>query len=166
MNFNKDAQDVSSIERPPGKRIRKTQPNTPPKNKKYTKTDLKSLEQKRYERYQMLLDSARSNDMESTLVLPQRNKFEIGMVRKSITIHKKLEFIDIYDYLVLRQKDIQNKVSFASFGGFVGYDIPKSTMHGIYRRREEYRKLAKELPEDAYYVLKRREVDLEKVIIH
>ena len=96
---NKDAQDVPSIEQPPGKRIRKTQPNAPPKNKKYTKAELKTLEQRRYERYQMLLDSARSNDMESTLVLPQHNKFEVGMVRKSITIHKRLEFIDIYDYL-------------------------------------------------------------------
>ncbi|KAG0246458.1 hypothetical protein BG011_002430 [Mortierella polycephala] len=166
MATKKRGQYSTSVQRVPGKKrgIARTDV-TAPRNKKFTKSELKALEKRRQEQFQLLLDSARNHDTESALVLPAQNTHQIQMVKVCLTIQKKLELIDIYEYLVLRQADVPQRVSYGTFGSLIGCDIAKTTMYSMHKRKEEFRAIAKNLPEETYYVLKRKQMNLEKVIV-
>ncbi|KAF9177536.1 hypothetical protein BGZ50_008649 [Haplosporangium sp. Z 11] len=65
----------------------------------------------------------------------------------------------------MAKADAPQRVSFGTFSSLGGYNIAKSTMHAIYKRKEEYRTLAKDLSENTYYVLKRKQMNVEKVMV-
>ncbi|KAF9085263.1 hypothetical protein BGX27_003509, partial [Mortierella sp. AM989] len=136
-------------------------------NPKKTYT-IKELHERNHEwarRYQELLDCARRNDVSAVLVLPTIKEFEVSMARNCVTLSNKVELLDIYHYLVSRQSDLLEPVTLRSFGKMIGIKLPFSTLRDWLKTEITVRKNAVELPEDACYMVKRKNERLETVLV-
>ncbi|KAG0274622.1 hypothetical protein BGZ96_004174 [Linnemannia gamsii] len=108
---------------------------------------------------------ARRNDVSAVLVLPTVKEFEISMTRNCVTLLNKVEFLDIYHYLVSRQSDLPETLTSRSFGKMIGVKLPFMTLRDCLKGEKAIRDKAVELPEDACYMVKRKNEQLETVLV-
>jgi hypothetical protein len=141
-----------------------------PKNQNtltYTQTDLKAAEQVREQRYQDLLACARKDDRSAVIIFPGQNRFEIPMKRVVNKISVKLELVEIYQYLQRRweQGTLPTKITKGNFGQLIGCHIPRSTMAGLLNNLGDLRKASEIFPDDACYMVKSKNSELEQVLV-
>ncbi|KAI1285624.1 hypothetical protein EDD11_000792, partial [Mortierella claussenii] len=132
--------------------------------KRYTQAELDDIARIRRQRYDDLLECARSGDMSSHLVFPRADVFEAPMAKVCPSLSVKIEFLDIYHYLQARQADIRHKISYNNFGSLIGCHLPSSTLCRMLKEEDKLRAASKVLPEGAYYIVNRKNVMLEQVL--
>ncbi|KAF9402886.1 hypothetical protein BGZ76_007233, partial [Entomortierella beljakovae] len=118
----------------------------------------------RERRYEDLLDSARCDDMSAMFLFPSHDQFEIPMAKVSQNLATKVELLDIYHYLSKRKQDLPRKLSYSSFGTLIGYHIPRSTLSSLLKREDEIRNASKVLPENAHYIVSKKNREVEEVL--
>ncbi|KAF9160458.1 hypothetical protein DFQ26_005495, partial [Actinomortierella ambigua] len=120
--------------------------------KKYTIAQLKERNAAWDKRYKDLLTCARTDDCNAALVLPEFKEYELLMVKSCQPVHVKVELLDIYHYLKKRQRHIQTKVTYQSFGPMIGVSLPKQTFSNWIRNEGAYRNAALSVSKDARYI--------------
>ncbi|KAG0247453.1 hypothetical protein BGZ95_008666, partial [Linnemannia exigua] len=83
-------------------------------------------------------------------------EFEISMARTCVTLSNKIELLDIYHYLASRQNDLPGPITLRNFGKMIGVKLPFTTLQGWLKNEKTIRDKAVELPEDACYMVKRK----------
>lgn len=135
------------------------------KKKKYTKTELEERKDEWQRRYQDLLLCARRGDVDSMLVFPKSKEFELPMVKNCEPVHVKVELLDIYHYLVSRQDDLNQRVTYRSFGPMIGVNLPNQTLSNWIKNESRYRASVLNLPKDACYIIETKNAKVETVLV-
>jgi len=117
---------------------------TPPllaskKDKTYTKKQLDEINVLRRLRYNVLLNSARNDDMTAVIVFPTADQFEIPLSRVSRSLEAQVELLDIYHYLNKRKENLHPSFKFTrhSFGPAMGVKLPRNTLYKMLKREDE-----------------------------
>ncbi|KAG0336388.1 hypothetical protein BG004_008076 [Podila humilis] len=127
------------------------------KKKKYTQKEIAERNTEWERRYQNLLLLARRGDVDSMLILPRIKEYELRMVKSSTPLQMKIELLDIYHYLVRRQDQLNQRVTYRNFGSFVGLDLPNQTLSNWLQHEERYRAKAMKLPKNACYIIETKQ---------
>ncbi|KAF9079350.1 hypothetical protein BGX23_004324, partial [Mortierella sp. AD031] len=151
-------------------RARKQNP-TPPlltskQDKAYTKQELEEIIARRRLRYNDLLTSARKDDKAAIIVFPTADQFEIPMARVSHSLQTQVELLDIYHYLERRKENLPIALSPGTFGLALGIKLSHRTCYNMLKREDELRDAAKTLPEGAHYIVKRKGLMIEQVLLY
>lgn len=97
--------------------------------------------------------------------MPKLDKTAINLAKVSYTISKKVEILDVFHYLSRRNAGLAYKVSSRTFGPLVGLNIPKTTLNNMLMMEDDLRIAQKVLPDDAKYLVTRKHMKLELVLI-
>jgi hypothetical protein len=120
------------------KRLKASPPLLTSKNTtKYTKQQLEEMIALRGLQFNILLNSARRDDMSAVLVLPTADQFEIPLSRVSSSLEARVELLDIYRYLESRKENLSFTLSTRTFGAALGVKLPKSTCGDMLKREDE-----------------------------
>ncbi|KAG9063513.1 hypothetical protein KI688_004397 [Linnemannia hyalina] len=93
--------------------------------------------------------------------------FEIPRARVSRSLRAQVELLDIYHYLEKRKENIQFfKLSPRSFGPSIGVNLRRTTFERMLSREDELRAAAETLPDDAHYIVKRKGLVIEQVLLY
>ncbi|KAF9574617.1 hypothetical protein EC968_006032 [Mortierella alpina] len=131
----------------------KTPSNDPPlllpttSTELYTPTQMEEMTRVRRRRYKDLLQCARSGDMESHFLFPPAKRVQEPTTKVRLSLSVKIELLDIYHYLKLRQDHVRQKVSLSTFGPMIGCYLPKSTLSEMLRSEAKLRAAAEMVPE-------------------
>ncbi|KAF9079857.1 hypothetical protein BGX29_005886, partial [Mortierella sp. GBA35] len=105
--------------------------------------------------------------MAALIVFPTVDKFEIPLARVSRSLRTQVELLDIYHYLEKRKENVPFfQLTLRSFGPALGINLPKSTFELMLKREDELRAAAKTLPDDAHYIVKRKGLVIEQVLLY
>ncbi|KAG9319209.1 hypothetical protein KVV02_005517, partial [Mortierella alpina] len=85
--------------------------------------ELKEINRICRQRYEDLLECARSSDTLSPITFLSADMFEIPMAKVCTTLSVKREFLDIFHYLKSHQEDFLHKISHCNFGRLIGCHI-------------------------------------------
>ncbi|KAG0275641.1 hypothetical protein BGZ96_003713 [Linnemannia gamsii] len=109
------------------------------KDKTYTKKQLDEIKVLRRLRYNVLLNSAKNDDMAAVIMFPTADQFEIPLSRVSRSLEAQVELLDIYHYLKKRKENLHPSFKFTrhNFGAAMGVKLPKSTFYRIRKREDE-----------------------------
>ncbi|KAF8945655.1 hypothetical protein BGZ47_002215, partial [Haplosporangium gracile] len=132
------------------------------KDKTYTKQQLEEISALRRLRYDVLLRTARNDDMDAVIVLPTADHFEIPLTRVSRSLEAQVELLDIYHYLEKRKENLPIKFTHHNFGPAMGIRLPKTTFYRMLKREDEIRSAAAVLPKGAHYIVKQKDLMLEQ----
>jgi len=140
-------------------------PRIPKGTEKYLQKDLAKERSIREARWKDLLRCARLEDDTPLVLMPKLDKTAINLAKVSYTISKKVEILDVFHYLSRRNAGLAYKVSSRTFGPLVGLNIPKTTLNNMLMMEDDLRIAQKVLPDDAKYLVTRKHMKLELVLI-
>ncbi|KAF9961428.1 hypothetical protein BGZ72_003685 [Mortierella alpina] len=116
----------------------------------FTPAELEEKKRLRQERYDDLLQCARSGDASSLLILPSADPSDDPMAKVHLPLSVKLEYLDIYHYLQSRQGDFLPKLSYSNFGSLIGCHLPKTTLSRMLRDETQLRAANKAMSEGSH----------------